>query len=183
MFIRFNEAKATQAAAVLLERVGREMNHMKLIKLMYLADREALLRWGRSISTDRHCSLPRGPVLSKVLNLINDEPSPVESSIWASTISSIPSYKVRLNFEIEKNDLSLAEIDVLNAVFNQFGHMNQWELVDYTHTLPEWKDPNGSSIPIDYRDILKAGNKSEEAIGKISEEFEALTCFDEIFGN
>ena len=35
------------------------MSYMKLIKLLYLADREALARWGRPITTDQYVSTPR----------------------------------------------------------------------------------------------------------------------------
>ena len=71
MGLRFNEAKATQAAACLLKLRGGQMSYLKLVKLLYLADREALLRWDRPITTDRYVSMDNGPVLSRVLNLIN----------------------------------------------------------------------------------------------------------------
>jgi uncharacterized phage-associated protein len=51
--LSFDESKATEAAAFLLSRSDQTMNYMKLIKLLYLTDREALIRWGRPISTDR----------------------------------------------------------------------------------------------------------------------------------
>ena len=38
--MRFNEVKATQAAARLLRNRGGRMKYLKLIKLLYLADRE-----------------------------------------------------------------------------------------------------------------------------------------------
>ncbi|MGD0651719.1 MAG: hypothetical protein ABSA97_11370 [Verrucomicrobiia bacterium] len=43
---RFDEAKSTQMAGALLQLAGKRMNYMKLIKLMYIIDREALKRWG-----------------------------------------------------------------------------------------------------------------------------------------
>ena len=66
--MRFNEVKATQAAARLLRNRGGRMSYMKLIKLLYLADREALSRWGRPITTDKYVSMDKGPVLSRVLD-------------------------------------------------------------------------------------------------------------------
>ena len=33
------------------------MSYMKLLKLLHLVDREALLRWGRPVSTDRYVSM------------------------------------------------------------------------------------------------------------------------------
>ena len=44
MKLRFNEAKAAQAAARLLKLRGGRMSFLKLIKLLYIVDREALLR-------------------------------------------------------------------------------------------------------------------------------------------
>ena len=44
--LSFDESKATEAAVFLLSRSDQTMNYMKLIKLLYLADREALIRWG-----------------------------------------------------------------------------------------------------------------------------------------
>ena len=48
----FNEEKATELAASILSW-GGSMKFVKLLKLIYLADREALDREGHSISTDR----------------------------------------------------------------------------------------------------------------------------------
>ena len=72
----FNEKKATQAAAHLLKLRGGKMSYMKLIKLLYLADREAILAWGRPITTDGYASMDRGPVLSRVLDLATDGEDP-----------------------------------------------------------------------------------------------------------
>ena len=45
MIPSFREDKATQAAALLLEWAGGRMNYMKLIKLLYLALRNAEKKW------------------------------------------------------------------------------------------------------------------------------------------
>jgi uncharacterized phage-associated protein len=62
------------------------------------------------------------------------------------------------------DELSEYEMQVLTEVDEQLGRLNQWELADLTHTLPEWRDPEGSSIPIDPADILKAEGLSSEQI-------------------
>ena len=53
MHLRFREAKTTQAAARLLTLRGGRMNYMKLLKLLYIVEREALLNWGRPVTADR----------------------------------------------------------------------------------------------------------------------------------
>src|SRR5262245_29879512 len=67
---RFNEAKATQAAALPLKYRGGRMISMNLIKSLYLVDRTALIRRGRPVTFDSYCSLRYGPILSRTLNLI-----------------------------------------------------------------------------------------------------------------
>ena len=67
----FDEKKATQAAACFLKLADGGLNYMVLIKDLYLADRQALAGWGRSITNDKYYSMKCGPVLSNVLDQIN----------------------------------------------------------------------------------------------------------------
>ena len=115
MRLRFNERKATQAAARLLKLRGAQMSYMKLIKLLYLADRTALLRWGRPITTDSYVSVERGPVLSRVLDLATDEEVPGQHSVWAEHITEPEHYSVRLRKDPGADELSAAE-DQLEGV-------------------------------------------------------------------
>ncbi len=176
--LRFNEKKATQAAARLLRLRGGRMSYMKLIKLLYLADREALLRWGRPISTDRYVSMDHGPVLSRVFNLTSDGDDPERPSVWAESISAPSNYEVELKGEAGNDELSEAEEALLDEIFQQHGDLTRWQLVKLTHKLPEWKDPQGSAIRIGYRDILKAGGKSDLEIAAVDDELAELSETD-----
>lgn len=178
MRMRFNEAKATQAAARLLRNRGGRMSYMKLIKLLYLADREALARLGRSITTDTYVSMDKGPVLSHVLDRINEGPSPNDPSFWAQHITPSGNYEVTLAIDPSDDLLSEAEEELLDAVFRAHGHLNRWEIVDLVHELSEWKDPHGGAIPIEYSDILKAFKKKPEEIRAIENELAALERVD-----
>jgi uncharacterized phage-associated protein len=60
----FSEQKVAQMAAFFLHE-GRDcMPLLKLIKLLYLADRESLRLHGMPISGDLVVAMPHGPVLS-----------------------------------------------------------------------------------------------------------------------
>lgn len=61
----FDERKATQAACYLLSLNGGRMNYMKMIKLLYLSDREYITSYSNSITTDSYVSMDNGPVTSK----------------------------------------------------------------------------------------------------------------------
>lgn len=178
MRLRFREAKTTQAAARLLALRGGRMNYMKLLKLLYIVEREALLQWGRPVTADRCVSLPKGPVLSQTLNLINEEPGPDAPSAWAEHISQPENYQVRLLKPAGDDELSAAETALIDDVFRRYGQMNRWKLVDLMHTFPEWQDPEGSALPITYRDILKAGGKTELEIAAILQDIEVVAQAD-----
>jgi uncharacterized phage-associated protein len=169
MRFRFNEAKATEAAACLLELRGGRMKYLKLIKLLYIADREALARWGRPITTDRYVSMREGPVTSNIYNLIVSEPMPSEQSIWQAHIRTVADWDVELVSEPKNDELSRSEKSLLNEIFERHSYRNRWDLVSETHKFPEWKDPGTSSTPITYREILRALKSDEEASADLDE--------------
>lgn len=167
-----DERKATQMAAWLLERTtNRRMKYLKLIKLLYIADREAIRRWAQPLTGDSYYSLPHGPVVSRIQDLITEDPEFSESTYWTDYISR-EDYDVILNSSPPYTHLSEAEIDLLKEVFDKFGTMSRWHLRDLTHNYPEWQDPAGSRIPISYEDILKAVGRGAEA-EEIAREIEA----------
>jgi hypothetical protein len=53
-------------------------------------------------------------------------------------------------------------------------------LVDYSYGLPEWTHPDGGALPIEYRDILRAANKTEPEIAAIEEELESLALVERV---
>jgi uncharacterized phage-associated protein len=167
----FDERKAAQAAAyLLLKSKEKKINYMKLIKLLYLADRQALLERGKPITGDRMVSMPRGPVLSGILNLINWGQRREEHCVWLEYVSPPSGYDVRLvQDNPELDELSIFECRILDRVYARYGDLDKWSLVDLTHKLPEWHDPRGSSFPIDPADILRAESRSEETIQRIAD--------------
>jgi len=78
------------------------------------------------------------------------------------------------------DELSRAEEAMLDEISAQHGAKDRWQLVRETHELPEWVDPCGSSFPIEYRDILAAGNKTEAEIAEIESELENLALIDRL---
>lgn len=165
----FDERKVAQAAAFLVNKRGGRMSVLKLMKLLYLADREAIRRFGLPISGDKYASLPHGPILSATYSLITGEANSAENG-WEFWISDRENHEVALERDASRDsltDLSNAEIAVLDAVWAQFGHMTRWEIRDYTHDkthVPEWDDPNGSAKPLHLRSIMQAVGKSKDEI-------------------
>jgi uncharacterized phage-associated protein len=145
--------------------------------LLYIVDREALLRWGRPVTTDQYVSMDKGPVVSKIYDLITEDPVPGEPTVWYSLISTPENFEVSLLQDPPPSEeLSLAEERLIDEMFSQLGAKSRWELVEITHALPEWKNPEGSASPLHYEDILRAANRPPEEINEILRELEALSA-------
>ncbi len=178
MGLRFDEAKATQAAGLILTLRGGKIHYLKLIKRLYLVDREALLRWGAPVTTDRYVSMDDGPVVSNIYSLITEDK---QKPIWAKYISPpVGDYEVKLQTDNTPTDrLSRAEENLIREIYAQHGYKNRWDIVDYCHKLPEWQDPHGTSIPIHIRMILRAAGQDEDHINAVLRELRAMANADE----
>ncbi|MBF0502956.1 MAG: SocA family protein [Candidatus Riflebacteria bacterium] len=167
---KFSEEKATEVACFLLQLRGGEMSYMKLLKLMYLAERDFFIRNSSFIAYDTPVSMDRGPVLSRVYNLITEQPAPKTESFWRKFVSTpTQDYTVKLLGDVPASTLSVAEKNTIRAIFDKYGRMNRWDLVELSHTLPEWENPMGSSIPISIEEILRSAGKDKERIDSIME--------------
>lgn len=173
----FNELKSAQAASLLISLHGGKINYMVLIKLLYLADRQTLLEHGFTITGDSFVSMPRGPVLSRILDLINMGKHK-EITPWFRYVSEPKDYEVKLaeHSPSKRDELSKYEIRILNEIYTKYGSMDKWGLVELMHTLPEWEDPRGSSIPIDPQNILRLEGVSPEKIERFISHAEEI-CF------
>lgn len=174
----FDERKTAQAAAHLLHRHGDPMPYIKLIKLLYLADRRALVETGHPVTGDRLISMKNGPVLSTTLDLIR-QTGGRGRSIWHEYVSDPDArYAVTatcpLVLDEADDELSEYERSLLDAISLEFGGADEWDLVSYTHTLPEWSDPRGSSSAIDPRTILKSEGFTRKEIAAVESEVTAF---------
>jgi uncharacterized phage-associated protein len=182
----FAPSRIAQMAAFFAAREpGTSINVMKLIKLMYLADRESLGRFGEPITFDYMFSLDEGPILSRALNMINGTLSIASAAVWDKWMSGRDGdHNVTVRRRFERDDLDyLSDVDlkVMETVWAQFGHMNQWELSDYTHQhCPEWHNPHGSRLPIDEAELLTYLGKSREDAVELKQGIENSRNLDRI---
>ncbi len=172
----FDVQKATQIAAYFLWKRGGRMSYLKLMKLMYLAEREYLLRYGERLTGDRMVSLKHGPVLSETYDLFKFGD---QSSEWDNWIAGESNFELSFKKASEVNpsapldlfdDLSKIDIELFDEIYDKFGRMTRWQLRDLTHSkecCPEWSDPHDSMLPMNLKDILMIHGKTEEDAEKI----------------
>jgi uncharacterized phage-associated protein len=159
------------------------------MKLLYLADRESLQLHGMSMSGDHVVAMPHGPVLSQTLDLMNGF-SASKPAGWDEWITDREDHEVqvaqgaqeRIKNRDELDELSDADIDILKRTWKTFGAMGKWELSQYTHDeCSEWKDPQGSSRPISYKDIFVAMGRSDEEAELLQNQIDEQCAIDELF--
>lgn len=183
----YNERKAAQIAAWFLRQQGGRMPHLKLIKLMYLADRQALAEHGFPLSGDSVVAMPHGPVLSLTLNYINGDLESGEDG-WEAWISDRENYEVALRERPQGHDkldeLSPADVDILTGVWKRFGGMTKFQISDYTHDhCPEWQDPQGSSFPIPFSRIFEALGRNPDEAKWLEQRITEQTQIDRLFAS
>jgi uncharacterized phage-associated protein len=172
---QFNERKAVQAAARLITHSGGEINYMALIKLLYLIDRESLLRFGRPVTGDSVVAMKQGPVLSAIFDRVSQKKQQLPECAWHNFIPRPAPYvyTVRFGGVPDTSALSEAEVALIDEIYARHRNLSGDELVELTHKLPEWSDPGKSSKPIPFEAILRAENKGEDEIRAIQREASA----------
>lgn len=170
----FDIRKTIAAVAFLTEKEGGELDMFLSLKMLYLADKEALVRWGKTITGDKFVSLPKGPVLSRIYNLFKGEDRSAHQAEWDSVFGERVNHSIRLLKEVDTGLLSEREMEVLESARCQIHEVAPWEVSTWLHeTCPEWSDPHGSSIPIDPATILRNAGMTEEEIAALIRENEA----------
>jgi uncharacterized phage-associated protein len=184
--MKFNPITAAQMSAFFAQKEGGAIYVLKLIKLLYLADRLSLQQYGEPISWDHMVSMDHGPVLSETLNYINGFKSSNEMQQWEEWISDRAEHKVAIAKEnltrSDLNHLSKADLKILEAIWSQYGHMTRWELRDFTHkNCPEWNDPKGTSLSIDYEDVVRAMGRTPNEVGELYQKMREQQQIDKYF--
>jgi uncharacterized phage-associated protein len=155
---------ASKAAQVVVYFASKNPNKLidvlKVIKLVYLADRESIKRFGFPILDEPRVSMPHGPVNSTTYSHIQGEYD-LEACGWSKYLRDRSNHQVsvRQDAPTDYDELSDADISCLDSVWDEFGHMGKYELRDWTHSkgnIPEWEDPFGSSAPIPIERIMLA---------------------------
>lgn len=164
------------AAFFLGHEPGKRMSHLKLMKLLYLAEREAVRRFGFPMAGDHLVSMPHGPVLSKTLNLMDGDTESHPGG-WEDWISDKENHEVALRHAYDLSlldELAPDEISAIESVWAAFGGMDKWAIRDWTHKQSaEWKDPNGSSFPIQYETLARALGFDECAAKELAARIES----------
>jgi len=159
---RFDERRAVQACALLLQKAGGQSNYTRVLKLLYLADRRSLKETGQPITGARFVNMTHGPVLSEVYECIKED---CNDGLWDRHIVTEGRYDIRLLMDPGDDELSDFDVDVLTELAEQYAQASYSMMINVVHELPEWIDPAPAKVKsLSVADVLRALGDDEETI-------------------
>ncbi|AJX94693.1 Panacea domain-containing protein [Burkholderia pseudomallei] len=179
----FNPRKAADSAAYLLFRAEAPMSSVKLMRLLYLAERESFVRFGEPLTGDELFADKKGPILRETHRRLNGD-----AGGWEGQFRRLGSHSIALETPAPSKEyfarstvLSDADIEVLDAVWEQFGKLDQTHLADYLHTkCLEWTDSRGEASEVTHERLFKALGYSREQIEELLQRLAELDNINEV---
>jgi len=173
--------KATQALNLLARKKDGKINKMKAIKLIFLADRLHLRKYGRPIVGDMYWAMKLGPVGSLTKNVAELSSIPEEALAYAIKYIKPIDEKKQTLASIKPEDLSVfskTDLECIESVYNKFSDKDQFELAEITHEFPEWikhkKELDGGKkrVRMDYDDFFVDTHKGDDLFSQNKSDLE-----------
>jgi len=161
-------ARMAAVVAYLTATVGGGSDYVRMLKLVYLADRESLARRGHPITYDDHLALQMGPVPDDTYQVLERSEA---TGVWANQIAVLGDrgnrvVTAKVSTDVAAAGFSPADRDILDKIVKVHGRKTRETLVADTHKLSEWKKVRevDNRKKITYEDIFEAlGRSPEEA--------------------
>lgn len=185
----FDFAKAREAILYLASRSSNGVEKLTAAKLLFLADKYHLVRFGRPITGDRYFAMPMGPVPTTILDLLNEilEERPSE---WTESLSQHLSVdqsgrwpRFVANEPLQPEFLSESDVRALDEILRRHGSKKPGELIDLTHETPAYEkawDARGTlrSVRIPFEDFFEEDPDAVQGVQEeMVEDFELRRAF------
>lgn len=152
-----------------------ELDQYKMVKLLYLADREHFRRFGRPITFDKYVAMPFGPVASAAYDLVRGK------NALGVQASNLP-FETRKHDkifligkpkrDIERSLFSKSDLMVLDETAEKYGSMNFDQLYKLTHEHfaydRAWKNRNTNADDMRFEDHLTEDASKEDRVLDLS---------------
>ena len=136
------ERQAAQMAAAFILRAGRAVGVVRLMKLVYLAEREAMKRSVFPIAFDDIYAMREGMALSRTFDLMTRKSGTTTNGEWNQHIAPPSSQGISVRRGVTEKSLdglSRNDIEVIDWVWGNYGEKSRDELVhEVHHRLDEW---------------------------------------------
>lgn len=157
-----------------------EVEYIKVLKLLFLADKLFLKRYGTTISGDHYVAMKLWPVASWVFNVMKEPErfGNLEEKINETIKINAETKTLQALQDLDPDYLSELELATLAEIVKVFGKDSYSKLIDICHSFDEWaKHKNNiwnSCIPMEFLDFF-APSKWENKIFEMDEDQVALS--------
>ena len=183
----FDVAKAAELSAYLLIKSSGSLSKLKLVKLLYLAERKHAETYGFPMFLDRYFAVKHGPICSRALAGLDGE---ADQEVWSKfvvradmrpdgkrrplTIALAPGVS-----EASFQNLSTADREIADELLREHGKRQAFHLRAWTHSeLPEYREKkpkDGRRIEITPSDMARGfGHPDPQQFAKAVEEIRSL---------
>jgi uncharacterized phage-associated protein len=187
----FDHEKTVAAALYIVSKNLPELTMAKLFKLLYFADKDHLVRYGRTITGDRYVAMKDGPVPSSLYDLFKElrgTPGSPEAILLSRNIKIVASTfqypRLEASGTIDPMQLSVSDFASLDRILFEFGQFSFLRLRALTHETPAWENAwserKTDSAPMKFEDFFEEDpNAIVGAKEEMLENFILKMAFDE----
>jgi len=155
----FNKQKATEAILFFANK-DKAISKMRLLKFVFFADLYHLKKYGRPILGDRYVAMQKGPVLSKLYDMIR-----LSSRDFQINHNAIIPLR-----EADLTELSQSDIEAFSYAYNQYSQYSTNNLRDLTHEEGCWqkarnREPESNNPDIFWEEMID----NEEVLDNLRE--------------
>lgn len=186
----FDYHKAVQSINFMARKEGNTIDKLKLLKLLFFAERFHLRAYGRPIFYDQYWAMPLGPVCSSIKDIaeFSDFLSEKERSYAQQFLSPGDTFfhAVASTAAVDEDEFSDTDLTALEWAYEHFGHLSNHELVERTHWYPEWTKyahmleiGMTSRVKMDYSEFFE--NPVSGSPNDFNESSDHLVLMQEIF--
>ena len=165
---KYDDQRIKEVLLYILSRTGM-VDYYHLMKILYLAERQHLAKWGEKITTDDYYALPHGPVPTRIydsLKAVKEGNGGFLSDVVAVEKDSpnvIPLRSPDMDY-LSKSEIEALDNAIAKNIVKSFAELEQMTHDEYYHKALA----NGRKMSIE--DIARSGGASEQMIDFIREE-------------
>ena len=137
---RFDSEKLVQTLAFFASRGVKGLDTLKAAKLLYFADRQHLLKYGRPIVGDDYYCMKNGPIptvsLGQIQDVVAAAPTGDHDQLFDEyfDVDRSPKYPQLVAKKGPDMDVfSASDVEVLEDVAQKYGPKTSWELRNLSH--------------------------------------------------
>jgi uncharacterized phage-associated protein len=149
---RYDPERAYQAVLWFLHRHGGALPIMKLMKLLFFADRLHLWRYGRPLTGGRYAAMPHGPVASDLYEEVKLSTPGRPFQRQGNSIRALA--------PVDEEYLSESDVEVLTEIDHEYGTFDGSTLRRLTHETIAYsknykEEEPVRSFPLPYEDFFE----------------------------